>query len=174
MSNPTKDWKKTRTKVPVHIPTLNGKGIAETVEVEVAAYRNPADGEIYLDGKALQRLDDTKARYMGLMLPRDIKELRLQLGVTQKRMAELLQIGEKSYCRWETGRERPSRSINLLLAALSDGRIDTAYLESRQTPSFDWRRQRERSAKPQKRPVPFVLPEVPARQIEETYEAVAA
>ncbi len=174
MSNPTKDWKKTRSKVPVHVPTLDGKGVAETVEVEVTAYRNPADGEIYLDGKALQRLDDAKARYMGLMLPRDIKELRVQLGATQKRMAELLQIGEKSYCRWETGRERPSRSINLLLAALNDGKIDTAYLESRQTPSFDWRRQLERSAKPQKRPVVFVVEAPLARQTEENYEAVAA
>ena len=41
MSDPTKNWKKIRTKVPVHVPMPDGKGIAETVEVEVEAYRNP-------------------------------------------------------------------------------------------------------------------------------------
>ncbi len=141
MSDPIKNWKKIRTKVPVKIPTLDGKGIQETVEVEVHAYQNPTDGEIYLDGDALQMLDGVKARHMGLMLPEDVAELREQLGVTQKRMAQLLQIGEKSYSRWETGRERPSRTTNLILAALSDGRIDVAYLESRLKPNFNWRQQ---------------------------------
>jgi len=174
MSNPAENWKQIRSKVPVHIPTLDGKGIAETVEVEVTARRNPADGEIYLDGEALEKLDDVKARHMGLMLPREIKELRLQLGVTQKRMAELLQIGEKSYSRWETGRERPSRSMNILLAALADGRMDVAYLESRLTPDFNWRRQVERSVKPENRVVPFEFKVMPALASEENYETVAA
>ena len=71
-------------------------------------------------------------------------------------MAELLQIGEKSYSRWETGRERPSRSMNILLAALADGRIDVAYLGSRLTPDFNWRRQVEQSVKPEERVVPFL------------------
>jgi len=174
MSDPTKNWKKIRTKVSVHVPTPDGKGIAETVEVEVEAHRNPTDGEIYLDGEALEILDDVKARHMGLLLPGEIGELREQLGVTQKRMAELLQIGEKSYSRWETGRERPSRSMNILLAALADGRMDVAYLESRLTPDFNWRRQVERSVKPEKRVVPFEFKVMPALASEENYEAVAA
>ncbi|MBU6401496.1 MAG: hypothetical protein KGS61_14360, partial [Verrucomicrobia bacterium] len=71
MSDPTKNWEKMRTKVPVQIPTPDRKGIAETVEVEVDAYRNPADGELYFDGEALERLDDVKARHMGLLLPEE-------------------------------------------------------------------------------------------------------
>jgi len=70
-------------------------------------------------------------------------------------MAQLLQIGEKSYCRWETGSERPSRSINLLLAALTDGRIDVAYLESRLKPNFNWRQQIERSVMKKDRVIPI-------------------
>jgi DNA-binding XRE family transcriptional regulator len=50
--------------------------------------------------------------------------------VTQKELAELLQIGEKSWTRWETGREHPSRSINILICALNDGQIDLNYLRS--------------------------------------------
>jgi len=174
MSDPTRNWKKIQTKVPVHVPTPDGKGIAETVEVEVEAYRNPADGEIYLDGETLEKLDDVKARHMGLLLPEEIRELREQLGVTQKRMAELLQLGEKSYSRWETGRERPSRSMNILLAALADGRIDVAYLESQLTPDFNWRRQVERSVKPEDRVVPFGFRKPLPRIVESDYEAVAA
>lgn len=164
MSHPMKNWQKIKTKVPVHIAKVNSKEIAETVEVEVTAYRNPKDGEIYLDGDALQMLDDAKARYMGLMLPEQIGHLRQQLGVTQKRMAELLQIGEKSYCRWEVGRERPSRSMNVLLAALNDGRIDVAYLESR-TPDFNWRRQVEKNVNPENRVMHFDFKASPARTV---------
>jgi len=151
MNDEMTNWPKVVTKVPVHVPTLGGTAIAETIQVEVVGYRNPNDGEIYLTGEALEKLDEVKSRHMGLLLPTEIKELREQLGITQKRMGELLQIGGKSYCRWETGRERPSRSLNLLLAALSDGRIDVAYLESRLKPSFDWRKQIERSVTPEER-----------------------
>ena len=145
------NWRKILTTVPVYVPTLDGASIAETIQVEVEAYQNPADGEIYIPGESLEKIDEVKSRHMGLLLPEEIKELRNQLGVTQKRMGDLLQIGEKSYCRWETAKERPSRSLNLLLAALSDGRIDVAYLESRLKPSFDWRKQIERSVKPEDR-----------------------
>lgn len=136
MSDPTKNWKKITTKVPVKIPTQDGNGIAETIEVEVTAYQNPADGEIYLDGDALEVLDNVKARHMGLILPDGIKELRERLDLTQKEISGLLQIGEKTWTRWETGRERPSRSMNLLLQAVYDGKIDTNYLQIMRDPSL--------------------------------------
>jgi transcriptional regulator with XRE-family HTH domain len=136
MSDPTKNWKKIITKVPVKIPTLDGKGIAETVEVEVNAYQNPADGEIYLDGEALEMLDNVKARHMGLLLPDGIRKLRERLDLTQKEISELLQIGEKTWTRWETGRERPSRSMNLLLQAVYDGKVDAQYMRIMRDPSL--------------------------------------
>jgi DNA-binding transcriptional regulator YiaG len=174
MSNPMENWEKIRTTVPVRIPTLDGKETAETIQVEVDALRNPADGEIYLDGETLEKLDDVKARHMGLLLPDGIKELREQLDVTQKRMAELLQIGEKSYCRWETGRERPSRSMNLLLSSLADGRIDVAYLNSRLKPNFDWRRQVERTVNLKDRVVYFDFGAGTIKSVEENDEALAS
>jgi DNA-binding transcriptional regulator YiaG len=95
--------------------------------IEVPAWKAP-DGEIYLDDEAHDKIDQTKARLMGILSPAEIKNLRKRLGLTQKRISELLQIGEKSWTRWETGRERPSRAINLLLCALNDGKIDAASL----------------------------------------------
>jgi len=130
MIPPVPGWKPTRTKVPVHIPTLAGDGIAETIEVQVSAWKD-ADGEIYLTGEAEAELDAVKARHMGLLTPEQMIELRKYLELTQKEMSRLLQLGEKTWTRWESGRERPSRSMNILLNALMDGRIDAGYLRSR-------------------------------------------
>jgi DNA-binding transcriptional regulator YiaG len=123
---------------PVHVPTLDGTGVAETVLVKVPAWRDPKNGEIYLDTEATTILDRVKARHMGLLTPEQIKALRQRLGLTQKQVSELLQIGEKTWTRWETGRERPFRSINVLLCALNDGKIDLTYLFSLANRRNEW------------------------------------
>ncbi len=115
----------------VIIPTLDGMAIAERIPITVTAHKSRKTGEIYLNGHALAELDKVKARHMGLLTPEQIKELREHLDLTQKEISELLQIGEKTWTRWETGRERPSRSLNLLLQSIWDGKIDVAYLKSR-------------------------------------------
>jgi DNA-binding transcriptional regulator YiaG len=122
----------------VHIPTLDGQGIAQTIKVKVPALRDPKDGEIYFDNQATALLDKVKARHMGLLTPEQIRSLRERLGLTQREVSELLQIGEKTWTRWETGHERPSRSTNVLLSALSDGKIDVAYLLSLARRRNDW------------------------------------
>lgn len=130
--------KRELVEVPVHIPTLDGAGIAETITVKVEGLRDPDTGELFLDGEALELLDKVKARHMGLLLPEEIKALRLRLNLSQREMSELLHIGEKTYTRWENGRERPSQSLNLLLRALRDGRLDAAYLRSISRVAFNW------------------------------------
>jgi DNA-binding transcriptional regulator YiaG len=125
-------------QVPVPIPAEDGRSVAETVMVPVSAVYDPASGEYLLDGEALDAIDRVKARHMGLLQPEQIRELRVQLGMTQQQMAVLLQIGQKTCTRWETGRERPSRSMNLLLKALQRGRLDAAFLESFSMPHFSW------------------------------------
>lgn len=122
-----------KTEVPINIPTLDGKEITEVITITVPCHISEESGEIFLGGKALRMIDKTKARHMGLMLPKEIKNLRIRLGLNQNEISELLQIGAKSYSRWENGRERPSRSINILLRALDDGKIDIEYLQSIQT-----------------------------------------
>ena len=128
----------TRVEMPVVIPTPDGKGIAETIMVEVDALKDPKDGEIYLNGAVLEELDRIKARHMGILLPSEIHELRTRLGMTQKEMGDLLGVAEKSYSRWETGRERLSHSLNKLVAALWEGRLTVADLQSTRQPAFPW------------------------------------
>jgi len=116
--------------VDVAIPSADGKSVAYTVPVPVSAVFNEDYKDYILDGNALAEIDRVKARHMGLLSPEEIKALRFRLGVKQKEISELLQIGEKSWTRWETGREHPSRSINILIRALDDGKIDLNYLRS--------------------------------------------
>lgn len=116
--------------VDVAIPSADGKSVAYNVPVTVSAVFNEDYQDYILDGNALAEIDRVKARHMGLLPPNEIKALRSRLGLTQKELAELLQIGEKSWSRWETGREHPSRSINILIRALDDGQIDLNYLRS--------------------------------------------
>lgn len=122
--------KKEMISLDIPIPTSDGKSVAYSIPVTVPAVFNEDYQDYVLDGEALAMIDRVKARHMGLLSPEEIQALRYRLGLTQKDIAALLQIGGKSWSRWETGRERPSRSINILLRALNDGKIDVNYLRS--------------------------------------------
>lgn len=112
----------------VVIPTTDGQGIARTVDIEVDAWLDQDTNETYLDAEAIEVLDRAKARHLGILSPDELRQLRRRLGQSQKSISELLQIGEKTWTRWESGRERPSRAMNVLLRALRDGRLDIHYL----------------------------------------------
>lgn len=127
-----------RTEMPVHIPSPDGKTIAETIMVTVDGIQDPKTGEVYLSGEALEELSRVKARHMGLLLPSEIQAMRERLGFTQKQMCELLAIGDKTYTRWESGRERPSKSMNQLLVALWEGRLSIGDLQAMRQPVFSW------------------------------------
>ena len=114
--------------IPVPIPTLDGKGVAETVVVKVPAVYDADIKDYVLEDEAVATIDAAKARHMGLLLPEELRRLRAGLSLTQREMSELLQLGEKTYTRWESGRERPTRSLNILLRALWDGRLTPEYL----------------------------------------------
>jgi len=123
------NWKKITSTFEVAIPTLDGKKVAYTVPVEVVCEIEPHSGVKVLTPESLELIEKTKARHMGLLAPEDIQQLRERLRLTQKEITELLLLGGKTWSRWETGRERPSRSMNILLRALWDGKLDIPYLE---------------------------------------------
>jgi HTH-type transcriptional regulator / antitoxin MqsA len=62
-----------------------------------------ACGEGILDDSATRRLEAARRDALGLLSAVEIRELRLRLETTQARMSKLLGIGEKTYCRWESG-----------------------------------------------------------------------
>lgn len=118
-------------KFDVVIPNLEEDGIAEMVAIDVQVYYDPAVGEEILTPESVQLIENTKARRLGLMLPEEIRQLREdRLELTQDEIGEFLQIGAKTYTRWETGRARPPRSVNVLLCALRDGVLSADYLRA--------------------------------------------
>jgi transcriptional regulator with XRE-family HTH domain len=127
LAPPIASWKKKRIVHPVRIPNCDGEGFSETIEVRVDAWHN-AEGDIFLPGDVAEQIEVFKARHMGLLAPGELRKLRTTLRLTQKQISNLLQLGEKTWTRWESGRERPTRSMNILLHALRDGKIGTAWL----------------------------------------------
>jgi len=55
-------WVATRITYPVRIPNLDGEGFAQTVEIEIDAWKN-ADGEIFLDGDGNDMIEKTRAHH---------------------------------------------------------------------------------------------------------------
>jgi hypothetical protein len=58
-------WKPVSVDTPVLIPTEDGKSVARSVNVTVDAWEDSA-GDVYFDGHALRKLDEVKAKHMGL------------------------------------------------------------------------------------------------------------
>jgi len=139
MSTPAK---LTHRPFEVLIPNAEGDGIAERITIEIPVVWDEDLEEFLLTPEAHELIEATKARHLGLLSPNEIKDLRLRLNLTQRQMSELIQAGEKSYTRWESGQARPSRVINLLLRAIADGKIPVQWLKSQNLPEFTWSRVR--------------------------------
>ncbi len=77
-------------------------------------------GEVVLDDAAMTAIEAARRQALGLLTPEEIRELRARLRRTQTGMSELLGIGEKTYCRWESGAymqsEASDRYLRLLIA----------------------------------------------------------
>jgi DNA-binding transcriptional regulator YiaG len=112
----------------VVIPTSDGLAVAERIPLKVPMVWDAELGAWLLTAEAEAMVENAKARHMGLMLPHELLALRQRLGLSQQVLGELLQIGAKSWSRWETGRQRPSRSMNLLLRALNTGLLSPRQL----------------------------------------------
>jgi putative zinc finger/helix-turn-helix YgiT family protein len=62
-----------------------------------------ACGEEILADVASRKIEDARRAAMGLLGPTEIRDLRYRFGKTQVQMSHLLGVGEKTYCRWESG-----------------------------------------------------------------------
>jgi DNA-binding transcriptional regulator YiaG len=77
-------------------------------------------GEIYLDDAANERLIEALRSRVGLLSPREIRCRREQLELTQKAVANALQISESTLSRWETGAQMQQRCMDTFLRAFFD------------------------------------------------------
>lgn len=115
----------------VCIPNLEGTEVERKVKINIPLEWDEDFNEWVLGEKAHQLIEEVKVREMGLLTPNQLKELRGRLKYTQKQMGDLFQIGEKSWIRWESGRHKPSRVVNLLIRMVYDRQVDVSYLWER-------------------------------------------
>ena len=70
--------------------------------------------------EACDRVSDSLRITAGFMQPSEIKQERSRLRLTQAQMAELLNVGEATLCRWETGAQIQSHHMDVMLRAFFD------------------------------------------------------
>ena len=55
----------------------------------------------------------------------ELRSIRLSLGLTQERFAALIGVGLRTYCRWESGAQKPGKAaekaIKYVILELSRG-----------------------------------------------------
>ena len=73
---PVAGWVLVTSRQPVYIPETTGDGIAEIIWKDVPAWKDPKTGEIFLSGEARELLESTKARFLGILSPAQIRALR--------------------------------------------------------------------------------------------------
>lgn len=120
------------------IPTSDGSAVAYEVTVEVPMEWSAAANDWLITAEAEAIIESTKSRHMGLLRPEQLAALRQRLRLTQAEIGGILCIGEKTWTRWESGRQRPSQSLNLLIRALEVGLLSTYDLQWLRNPEIDW------------------------------------
>jgi putative zinc finger/helix-turn-helix YgiT family protein len=75
-------------------------------------------GEDLLDEEASAAITESHRAVLKLLTADEIRSIRQKLDKTQTEMSELLGIGEKTYCRWESGTHFQSEAFDRYLRAL--------------------------------------------------------
>jgi putative zinc finger/helix-turn-helix YgiT family protein len=123
------------TTVPfdIYIPASENRPAikVETIHIEVIT---DAYGNEMVTPESTVLIEKTQARYMGLMVAEDIRNLRERLSLSQDQLSDALGCGKKSLSRWENGREYPSQVVNTLLRLLEEDKVTLADLRAVRQP----------------------------------------
>jgi len=118
------------TDFTLHIPDSEGE-IVRRVRIKVPVAWDEDLGVWMMTPEAHRLVEEAKARELGIIMPEEMKAMRMRFGLTQAQMGALLQVGGKSWTRWESGKYRPSRVISLLIRAVADGHLSADYLRGK-------------------------------------------
>ena len=75
-------------------------------------------GEVVIESDSMSIIEAARREAMGRLTPEQIREFRTRSGRTQAAMSDLLGIGQKTYCRWESGAYIQSEGFDRFLRLL--------------------------------------------------------
>lgn len=87
-------------------------------------------GEDILEHDATQRVSAAQRNALGLLTVSELRDLRHRLRKSQQQMSDLLGIGKKTYCRWESGTHFQSEAFDRYLRLLDLAPGNIRLLES--------------------------------------------
>lgn len=118
--------------------------LVQTDYTEEVASDNPIDfhdiwvdrcdhcGEIVFPGETTRFIESVVAEQTEQLTDRELERIREDLGVaTQDEMSEILGLGLKTYHKWESGRQFPTRSMSYYIRILADVPGAFEYLRRR-------------------------------------------
>ena len=90
------------------------------LQADVPVWTCTTCGYAFGDGEGEDAEHEAVCRHFGLLTPREIVELRAQLGLTQIALAALTGLGEASIKRWEAGTVLQNQAADNLLRLCAD------------------------------------------------------
>jgi putative zinc finger/helix-turn-helix YgiT family protein len=86
-------------------------------------------GDMTLNDRAMSVIEAARRRASGLLTPEEIRAFRARLNKTQSAMSTLLGIGEKTYCRWESGSYVQSEAFDRYLRLIMSDESNIVKLQ---------------------------------------------
>jgi putative zinc finger/helix-turn-helix YgiT family protein len=86
-------------------------------------------GEYILDEESEEKISSAQREAMGLLSADELIRFRRSLLKTQEEMAELLCLGKKTWCRWESNDHFQSESLDRYLRLLIENPANVRLLE---------------------------------------------
>jgi putative zinc finger/helix-turn-helix YgiT family protein len=109
--------------------TLHDGEAADLVVPGITWFHCDSCGEDILDETAEAAISSARRRALGILSADELKQLRSRLGKSQSAMSELLGIGEKTYCRWESGGHFQTEAFDRYLRLLIEEPSNITILE---------------------------------------------
>lgn len=91
-------------------------------------------GEEELPPELIARIEAERYRLEGLLSPAALKQVRARVGLSQREMAKLLGVGEKTYTRWELGLSSQTKSMDNLIRLADQHPEVLLEIEARRNP----------------------------------------
>jgi len=98
-----------------------------------------ACGEAILPPDLSDRIEEERYHMQGLLTPSEIRQVRDRTGLTQVGMAQLLQVGDKTYARWEVGLSVQHKSMDNIVRAVDSHPELFAEIEAERRPGREER-----------------------------------